>query len=62
MAKHKIEINIVKHEYGFIDGQTGEKLSKEEFDRRYRKVPAANLGILRGALETEKGKGEAIKN
>lgn len=60
--KHKVEINIIKNEYAFIDGATGEKITKEEFDRRYRKVPAANNGILGEALKSQEGSGEAIKN
>lgn len=62
MAKHKVEINIVKNEYAFIDGQTGQKFTKEEFDRKYRKVPSANMGILGGEAKTEERAGEAVKN
>lgn len=36
-----VEINIQKHIYDFIDGATGEKLSAEEFAKKYPGVGLA---------------------
>ncbi len=62
MAKHKLEINITKNEYAFIDGQTGGKLTKEEFDRKYKKVAAPDTGIFGNEVKAKEGTGEAVKN
>lgn len=63
MSKGNVTINITKDDYVFIDGATGEELTKEEFDRRHKAVPASNLGINRPNILEEAGKGttEEIK-
>ncbi len=62
MAKHKIDINITKHEYGFIDGQTGEELTQEQFNRKYKKIGGFDLGGNRVKVQKESGQGEKIEN
>lgn len=36
MAKKKTRINVTETNYVYIDGRTGDRLTKEEFDRRYK--------------------------
>jgi hypothetical protein len=48
--KGKITTNITKSEFIFIDPQTGEKLTQEEFNRRHKKTGGFNLGGLRGKV------------
>ena len=56
--KGKILTNITKSDYGFIDGRTGEELTKEQFDRKYKKVGGLNLGGNRVKISAESGKKE----
>lgn len=35
MSKGKVNIKIQENKFQFIDGATGEKLTKEDIDRRY---------------------------
>lgn len=46
-----VNINIEKQEYGFIDGATGEKISAEEFARKYPAVGLANNAVRNGHQE-----------
>lgn len=43
-----VEINITKHEYGFIDGATGEKISAKEFAEKYPAVGLTNNAVRDG--------------
>jgi hypothetical protein len=48
MSKGKVEINITKQQYDFIDGATGEKISPEEFAKRYPSVGIGRSAISNG--------------
>ena len=54
MAKRNVTINITKKPYAYIDGATGEELTKEEFFQRARGL---NVGRHRANVlnETEEG-------
>jgi hypothetical protein len=50
MSKRNVVINVTKKDYVFIDGETGEEISKEEFDRRHKKGFGVNLGGFGGKI------------
>jgi hypothetical protein len=54
-----VNINITEEKYEFINGATGEKLSAEEFAKKY---PAVELGGHRGNPETKENKGGVTEN
>jgi len=43
MAKN-VRINVTKKIKTYIDGETGEQITEEEFKRRYSKIARLNLG------------------
>lgn len=46
MAKGKVTINITDKSYVFIDGATGDELTQEEFNRKYKQ---GGIGSILGA-------------
>ena len=55
MSKGKISINITTDEFIFIDPETGQKFTQEDFNRRYKKLGGLNLGGLRGKVQEKVG-------
>lgn len=56
-----VNINITKKVYDFIDGTTGQKLSAEEFAKKYPAVGIARHAASTGNEETTKGPQEQTK-
>lgn len=53
---HNVNINITKKEHVYIDGQTGEELTKEQFLQKHGGIKAtlrANLGAGRVKISNE---------
>ena len=55
MAKGKVTTNITKHEYAYIDGGTGQELTKEQFIQKYSGINIPRHTINLGE---EQAKGE----
>lgn len=57
----KVEINITKKIYEFIDGATGQKLTAEEFAKKYPGVELGRHAVGNGQEKVgEKSKGDKI--
>jgi len=62
MAKGKVTINITKTDYVYIDGETGEELTKAEFNRRHNKGIKSILGANRIEVQGKGGTEEEGSN
>lgn len=55
MAKKKVSINITKTDYAYIDGESGEEISRDEFVQKTRGL---NLGGHRQGVQITDSEGE----
>lgn len=58
MAKGKITVDITKSDYVYIDGATGKRLTKEQFNSRHNTGIRSILGSNRVSLSAQEGEGE----
>lgn len=56
MAKGKVTTNITKQEYAFIDGATGQEITREQFVQKYSgvNIPGHKVNVGEEAGEGEK--------
>ena len=52
-----VNINITKKEYAYIDGESGNELTPEQFNQKYSTINVGGLGTIlsRGKLEEAEG-------
>lgn len=58
MAKRKVEINITEKQYDFIDGATGEKITAEDFAKKYPGLPVGGSSLDNGNEKANAGSTE----
>jgi len=59
MAKGKISINITQKPYAYIDGATGEELTREEF---FQRASGLNVGRHRIGISSKAEEGEGYED
>lgn len=60
--KGKIITNITNKDYVYINGETGEQLTKEQFNAKHNKGIRNVLGTNRVAVSSQEGQGENGEN
>jgi hypothetical protein len=60
MAKGKVTINVTNTQYAYIDGKTGEEITREQFIQKTRglNVGGYRTNVLDEAEETDDGEDE----
>ena len=49
-----VNINITKKEYTYVDGATGQEITREQFNQKYSATPMGGLGtVLPGGQSEE---------
>jgi hypothetical protein len=56
-----VHINVTKQVYDFIDGTTGQKITAEEFAKKYPGVGLGGHAVGNGQKKVEEGSGEDKK-